>query len=125
MLFVTDYTRHPSMPSTHGSWCPPKLAEVVLPVELWDSATARGPAMKPGEFYSIRNMKLKWSGNDFVEGKMVEGQKIAKLDEDQLEGEPHLVELLKCVQLPRCVHMSVPYSTSNSDQAEEGVGGSS
>ncbi|TFK94811.1 hypothetical protein K466DRAFT_508902 [Polyporus arcularius HHB13444] len=96
MLFVTDYTRHQCMPQTHGSWCPPKLAEVVLPVELWDSAAARGPTMKPGEFYSMRNIKLKWGGGGtYLEGKMVEGQKITKLDEDQLEGEPHLVELLK------------------------------
>ncbi|KAI0723872.1 hypothetical protein C8T65DRAFT_734380 [Cerioporus squamosus] len=95
MLFVTDYTRHQCMPPTHGSWCPPKLAEVVLPVELWESAAARGPTMKAGEFYSMRNIKLKWGGSGYLEGKMVEGQKITKLDEDQLEGEPHLVELLK------------------------------
>ncbi|RPD66503.1 hypothetical protein L226DRAFT_609332 [Lentinus tigrinus ALCF2SS1-7] len=95
MLFVTDYTHHQSMPPTHGSWCPPKLTEVVLPVELWETANARGPTMKPGEFYTIRNIKLKWSGSGYVEGKMVEGPKITKLDEDQLEGEPHLVELLK------------------------------
>ncbi|KAI0807789.1 hypothetical protein C8Q74DRAFT_1322450 [Fomes fomentarius] len=94
-LFVTDYTCHPSASPTQGSWCPPQLAEIVMPVELWEGATAVGPKMQPGEFYSIRNIKLRLSGGGYMEGKMVEGEKITKLDEDELENQPHLVALLK------------------------------
>lgn len=68
-----------------------------MPVELWESATAVGPKMQAGEFYSIRNIKLRLNGGGYLEGKMVEGEKITKLDEDELENQPHLVALLQCV----------------------------
>ncbi len=71
-----------------------------MPVELWEGATAVGPKMQPGEFYSIRNIKLRLSGGGYMEGKMVEGEKITKLDEDELENQPHLVALLKYSSSP-------------------------
>ncbi|KAI0748478.1 hypothetical protein C8Q80DRAFT_1104088 [Daedaleopsis nitida] len=94
-IYVTDYTRNQFASPTQGSWCPPKLAEVVVPVELWESSTALGPTMQAGEFYSIRNIKLRMGGGGYVEGKMVEAEKITKLDEDELENRPHLVALLR------------------------------
>ena len=51
--------------------------------------------MQPGEYYSMRNMRLRISGGGYLEGKMKEGRKIKKLDEDVLENQPHLIELLK------------------------------
>ena len=51
--------------------------------------------MQPGEYYLMRNMRLRISGGGYLEGKMKEGRKIKKLDEDVLENQPHLIELLK------------------------------
>ena len=96
-VFVTDYTHNPGVAPVQATWCPPKLAEVAVQVELWDSSSVVGPTMQVGEYYSIRNMRLKRSGGGFLEGRMQEGNKIQKLDEDELESQPHLVELLKWV----------------------------
>ncbi|KAM5532336.1 hypothetical protein V8D89_014015 [Ganoderma adspersum] len=94
-VFVTDYTHNTGVAPVQATWCPPKLAEVAVQVELWDSSSIVGPTMQVGEYYSIRNMRLKRSGGGFLEGRMQEGNKIQKLDEDELESQPHLVELLK------------------------------
>ena len=55
--------------------------------------------MQVGEYYSIRNIRLKRSSGGYLEGRMQEANKIQKLDEDELESQPHLVELLKYVLL--------------------------
>ncbi|KAI8989789.1 hypothetical protein BD414DRAFT_522060 [Trametes punicea] len=94
-VFVTDYTRNANVSPTQGEWCPPPLAPYVLRIEMWDSSADVGPTMQAGEYYSIRNLRTKVSGGGFLEGKMQEGEKITKLDEDQLENQPHLAELLK------------------------------
>ena len=119
-LFVTDYTRNPFASPTQGQWCPPKLAEVVMPIELWESSTALGPTMQAGEFYSIRNIKLRVSGGGYAEGKMVEAEKITKLNEDDLENQPRLAALLKYVNgLPAIDHARL---TTHGLQTEERVG---
>ncbi|CDO73630.1 hypothetical protein BN946_scf185014.g100 [Trametes cinnabarina] len=94
-VFVTDYTRNPNVSPTQGEWCPSHLAPFVLRIEMWDSSAEVGQTMQPGEYYSIRNLRTKISGGGYLEGKMQEGEKIARLDEDQLENQPHLAELLK------------------------------
>ncbi|KAI0362516.1 hypothetical protein OH77DRAFT_61120 [Trametes cingulata] len=94
-VFVTDYTRNPNVSPTQGEWCPPRLAPYVLRIEMWDSSADVGPKMQAGEYYSIRNLRTRISGGGFLEGKMQEGEKISKLDEDQLENSPRLAELLK------------------------------
>ncbi|KAI9065399.1 hypothetical protein FKP32DRAFT_1710462 [Trametes sanguinea] len=94
-VFVTDYTRNPHVSPTQGEWCPPRLAPYVLRIEMWDSSAEVGPSMQAGEYYSIRNLRTKVSSGGYLEGKMQEGEKITKLDEDQLEDQPHLAELLK------------------------------
>ncbi|EJF66176.1 hypothetical protein DICSQDRAFT_132309 [Dichomitus squalens LYAD-421 SS1] len=94
-LFVTDYTRNASVAPIQAAWCPPKLAPVVMQVEMWDSSAQVAVTMRPGEYYSMRNMRLRVSGGGYLEGKMQEGDKIKKLDEDVLENQPHLIELLK------------------------------
>ncbi|PIL24317.1 hypothetical protein GSI_14070 [Ganoderma sinense ZZ0214-1] len=108
-VFVTDYTHNPDVAPVQATWCPPKLAEVAVQVELWDSSSMVGPTMQVGEYYYIRNMRLKRSGGGFLEGRMQEGNKIQKLDEDELESQPHLVELLKWVS------SSVPSTFSDAD----------
>ncbi|KAL1944803.1 hypothetical protein VTO73DRAFT_3233 [Trametes versicolor] len=94
-VFVTDYTRNPAVSPTQGEWCPPRLAPYVLRVELWDSSAEVGPTMQAGEYYSIRNLRSRIGGGGYLESKMQEGEKIVKLDEDQLENYPRLAALLK------------------------------
>ncbi|KAI0636607.1 hypothetical protein C8Q77DRAFT_1276525 [Trametes polyzona] len=94
-VFVTDYTRNPAVSPTQGEWCPPRVAPYVLRIELWDSSAEVGPRMQAGEYYSIRNLRTRISSGGYLEGKMQEGEKITKLDEDQLENQPRLAELLK------------------------------
>lgn len=64
---------------------------------MWDSSAEVGPIMQAGEYYSIRNLRTKISSGGYLEGKMQEGDKITKLDEDNLENSPRLAEMLKCV----------------------------
>ena len=73
----------------------PALGPYVLRVELWDAAAERGPAMRPGEYYRIPNAKMGSSAGGFWEAKFIEAHKLRKLDEDELEGEPHLAALLE------------------------------
>ncbi|KAI0672845.1 hypothetical protein C8Q78DRAFT_1021641 [Trametes maxima] len=94
-VFVTDYTRNSNVSPTQGEWCPPRLVPYVLRIEMWDSSARVGPTMQAGEYYSIRNLRTRISSGGYLEGKMQEGEKIAQLDEDQLENHPRLAELLK------------------------------
>lgn len=64
-------------------------------VELWDAAAERGPELRPGEYYEMTNARMKVSSGAFWEVKFTEGRKLRKLDEDELEGEPHLAALLE------------------------------
>ncbi|KAI0333614.1 hypothetical protein GY45DRAFT_1297126 [Cubamyces sp. BRFM 1775] len=94
-VFVTDYTRNSNVCPTQGEWCPARVAPYVLRIEMWDSSAEVAPKMQSGEYYSIRNLRTKISGGGFLEGKMQEGDKITKLDEDNLENFPRLAEMLK------------------------------
>ncbi|KAH9901443.1 hypothetical protein C8Q73DRAFT_677845 [Cubamyces lactineus] len=94
-VFVTDYTRNPNVSPTQGEWCPVRIAPYVLRIEMWDSSAEVGPTMQMGEYYSIRNLRTKISSGGYLEGKMQEGDKITKLDEDNLENFPRLAEMLK------------------------------
>lgn len=94
-LYVTDYTKNDALAPTTAAWCPPALAPYVLRLELWDDAAARGPEMRAREFYELGNVRMKASRSGYVEAKFVEVRKMRKLDEDELEGEPHLAALLE------------------------------
>ncbi|KAH9952071.1 hypothetical protein B0H21DRAFT_12289 [Amylocystis lapponica] len=94
-LYVTDYTRNPSISAVQRDWCPPSLAEQVLKMEMWGDAAELGPKMKPGEYYFMGNSRMKIGEGGDLEGTISEVQKIRKMDEDMLEGEPHFEALLR------------------------------
>ncbi|OCH93878.1 hypothetical protein OBBRIDRAFT_789916 [Obba rivulosa] len=94
-LYVTDYSTNDQLTHINGQWCPPALAQRVLKIEMWDTAAAIGPNMKPGELYCMRNTRMILSTGCSWEAKIVEGQRIRKLDEHDLDGEPHLMKLLE------------------------------
>ncbi|KAI0086229.1 hypothetical protein BDY19DRAFT_962069 [Irpex rosettiformis] len=94
-LYVTDYTHNDSVAPVHASWCIPALADLVFKIELWNEASIKGPEMKEGEYYEIKNVRIKESTGGFWEGSFSEVKKLRKLDDEDLEEVPHLIELLK------------------------------
>lgn len=95
-VYVTDYTTNELLPAVDGAWCDPSLAQRILKVEFWDRAAEYAEKMQGGEYYALRNVRMKVSHGGYVEAKMVEGNgKIRKLDADELEEEPFLVNLLR------------------------------
>ena len=97
-LYVTDYTNNDAIASIQASWCIPALADLIFKIELWNEASVVGPDMQPGEYYEIKNVRMKESTGGYWEGSFSEVKKLRKLDEESLEEVPHLVELLKYVQ---------------------------
>lgn len=96
-IYVTDYTKNSSLTPVHANWCPPALAPYVMRIEMWGSAMQVGKDMRPQEFFALDNVRMRVSSGGHWEGKFVEGRKARKLDEDELEGEPHLAALLEWV----------------------------
>lgn len=92
---MTDYTKNDSLAPMLMSWCPPSLSAYVLRMELWDEAADKGPDMKAGEYYEICNARMRINRAGHWEAKATHRRRIRKLDEDELEGEPHLAALLE------------------------------
>ena len=93
---MTDYTRNEILPPIDTAWSDPSLTGGILKIEMWDRAAEAAAQMQSGEYYALKNVRMRMSNGGYVEGKMSE-PKIRKLDADELEGQPHLVELLKWV----------------------------
>ena len=92
---MTDYTSNDCLPVIDASWSDSSLAKQILKAELWDSSAEVAANMRSGEYYSIRNMKMRISGGGYWEAKSNDGRKIRKLDDDELENEPELQALLR------------------------------
>ncbi|CAL1705544.1 unnamed protein product [Somion occarium] len=93
-LYVTDYTRNELFIPQQSDWCPPGLLDRVLQIEMWDDAALAAEDMQPGEFYLLRNVRMRYSQGGGMAGKLVEN-KITKLDVDELDSQPYLAELLQ------------------------------
>ena len=96
-LYVTDYTTNPRITPVQGSWCPPSLEERILKVEMWDTASQLGQTMEPGEYWFLRNARMKISDGGYLEGTMQLAEKVQKLNENDLTRDPHLEALLESV----------------------------
>lgn len=93
-LFVTDYTPSPGSGSGSKTWSA-SLNDCVVQLEMWDEAAQIAEAtMKPGEYYSIKNARMRLNNSGYLEGKVSEG-KITQLDENDVESDIHLKALLK------------------------------
>ena len=93
---MTDYTSNTLLPPVTTSWSLAELAQSILKIEMWDSAAETAETMQPGDLYALQNVRMKVSTGGTIEARMSEGKrKIKKLDQDELEGETHLVELLR------------------------------
>lgn len=64
---------------------------------MWDSASQLAQIMEPGEYWSLRNARMKVSGAGYMEGTMQLAEKVQKLDENAPTRDPHLQALLEFV----------------------------
>lgn len=98
-LYVTDYTQNDGLAVCASDWCLPGLQDRrVLQIEMWDAAQAIGPTMEVGEFYSMKNARMRISGGGYLEAKICE-DKIQHLSPDAAEYNVHLKNLTESVML--------------------------
>ena len=116
-IYVTDYTRNNQMAGVQSSWCPTSLSEFVLQMEMWDDAAEVARTMKEGEYYFIKNVRMRANHEGYLEGKVVES-KIALLEETDAEANIHLQSLLESV----CDHFILLPIDTIVLQEEEGLG---
>ncbi|KAF5381117.1 hypothetical protein D9615_004129 [Tricholomella constricta] len=94
-LYVTDYTVNEAITPVQAEWCPAGLADHVLKIEAWDAAVEVVQTMFVGEYYSIKNARMKFSQGGYLEGKLNE-QKVRKLDvEEDSDVDRHFKALLE------------------------------
>jgi hypothetical protein len=98
-IYVTDYTSKTGTFTEHSSeWCPASLADRVLRIEMWrGKAVALAQRMKPGEYWSLDNVRMKFSSNGHIEGSFSEADKARKLSVADVDTCHHLQALLQCV----------------------------
>ncbi|KAI0077127.1 hypothetical protein K474DRAFT_1662065 [Panus rudis PR-1116 ss-1] len=92
ILFVTDYTRNTELPRASCD-APPGLEEYIFAIEMWMEAKNRAETMHPGEFYKLKNVRMKTDKYGTREVTVSE-DKILKLNPDKLEEHLELQELL-------------------------------
>lgn len=119
-LYVTDYTVNPKITPVQGSWCPPELSDRILKVEMWDSASQLGQTMEQGEYWFLRNTRMKISHSGYIEGTMQLAEKVQKLDENDSAGNPHLQALLEFVTF-RIMAIVVILTSLNQAQTRVGA----
>jgi hypothetical protein len=101
-IYVTDYTSKAGAFVEHSNeWCPASLADRVLRIEMWrDKAVALAKRMKPGEYWSLDNVRMKVGSAGYIEGSFSEADKARKLSVADVDTCPHLQALLQCVPPP-------------------------
>ena len=87
------------MAGVQSNWCPTSLSEFVLQMEMWDDAAEVARTMKEGEYYHIKNARMRANHQGYLEGKVVES-KIVRLEETDADMNIHLRSLLEYV----CYH---------------------
>lgn len=94
-VFVTDYTGRNGLPTITSEWCPANLTDKVFRIEMWEEAVHGAQDMKPGEFWSFGNMRMKIDSKGFFEGSFSEIWKAHKLDPEEAEHNPYLLALIQ------------------------------
>ncbi|KAJ7172132.1 hypothetical protein C8R46DRAFT_1084903 [Mycena filopes] len=94
ILFCTDGTRLAGARPLQMEEIPRSLADYAFQIEMWDAAAKMGPQMRPGEYYHLRNLRMRTGTGGHVEAKLVEN-KIRKLNpEAEDAADVHLKQLL-------------------------------
>ena len=84
------------MAGVQSNWCPTSLSEFVLQMEMWDDAAEVAQTMKEGEYYFIKNARMRANHEGFLEGKVTQS-KIVQLAETDADANIHLRSLLESV----------------------------
>ena len=95
-LYVTDYTHNGQMRSVQSNWCPNSLSDYVLQMEMWDDAAAIAQTMREGNYYLIKNARMRNNSAGYLEGKVAQS-KIIQLKEEDGQRNSHLQTLLEFV----------------------------
>ena len=93
------------MAGVQSHWCPTSLSEYVLQMEMWDDAAEVARTMREGEYYHIKNARMRANLNGYLEGKVAEA-KLVQLEETDAETDIHLQSLLEYVN-------TIPYLSSD------------
>lgn len=93
---MTDYTRNEQMAGVQSNWCPTSLSDFVLQMEMWDDAAEVARTMREGEYYLIKNARMRANINGYLEGKVAQS-KIVQLEEANAKTNIHLQSLLESV----------------------------
>lgn len=105
------------MAGVQSNWCPTSLSEFVLQMEMWDDAAEIARRMKEGEYYLIKNARMRANPSGYLEGKVAQS-KIFQLEETDVETNIHLRSLLEYV----CGHFNPCLRLTIALQEEEGLG---
>ncbi|KAL1746325.1 hypothetical protein HDZ31DRAFT_81339 [Schizophyllum fasciatum] len=92
-VYVTDYSRNENMPVYRCTWVPDGLGDRILHIEMSEAARMAASAFLPGDYWHIRNCRIKMNGEEKYEGRQKEA-KFQKLSEADAEKEPMLKALL-------------------------------
>jgi ssDNA-binding domain of telomere protection protein len=95
-LYVTDYTHNGQVRGVQSNWCPNSLSDYVLQMEMWDDAAEIAQTMREGNYYLIKNARMRNSSAGYLEGKVVQ-PKIIQLEEEDAQRNSHLQALLEFV----------------------------
>ncbi|PPQ67468.1 hypothetical protein CVT24_011525 [Panaeolus cyanescens] len=93
-VYVTDYTENDGLRPVGQDWCPQELSQAVLQLEAWDMASSIARTMQPGQYYSIKNVRMKVAQSGYLEAKVVQN-KITQLKGEMADKNPHLQQLLE------------------------------
>ncbi|KAG5645070.1 hypothetical protein DXG03_007160 [Asterophora parasitica] len=94
-LYVTDYTVNEAITPTEADWCPRGLADRVLKIEMWDAAREYADMMFVGEYYSIKNARMRLSRGGYVEGKLAQNKTRKLVVEEDGKIDQHFKALLE------------------------------
>ena len=124
-MFVTDYTHKPGVREVEMQWCPPNLNDKVLQIGMWENAERLGSEMKPGEFWTLNNMRLKTTPDGCFEGTFSEVHQAHRLTEgkDGLTN-PHfaaLLQFVKFIQYRVCQLMCISTGVKRSGEKATSV----
>lgn len=81
-----------------ASWCPPELADRVFKIEMWDDASRLAQTMEKGDYWFLRNVRMRISFGGYLEGNMQQVEKVRKLEENEESSNIHLMALLESVK---------------------------
>ena len=92
----------------YSEWCPASLADRVLRIEMWrGEAVALAGQMKPGEYWSLDNVRMKVSNSGYIEGTFSEAAKARKLSIPDVDTNNYFQSLLQYVFESSSQHRSL------------------